>query len=153
GAPVAIEPGPKDARIVALVLSPSAAVAYEPAAAPAACDPAASDEHALRELLCFSATPVAWWRRNHAPASVPRASIPFWLSMLESRREPDVLARIPALLALARRLNRVGFEATTLEGVTEVPGGVRIAGRADEDAIVAVGLGPNSPWVFPYTDS
>jgi len=29
---------------------------------------------------------------------------------------------------------------------------VRIVGRAGEDAIVAVGVGPRTPWVFPYTD-
>jgi hypothetical protein len=39
-----------------------------------------------------------------------------------------------------------------LEGVTELASGVRIVGRADEDAVVAIGLCPRAPWTFPYTD-
>jgi hypothetical protein len=39
-----------------------------------------------------------------------------------------------------------------LEGVTELDEGVRVVGRAGEDEVVAVGLGPKPPWVFPYTD-
>ena len=62
------------------------------------------------------------------------------------------MARIPELLALARRLVREGFEPTVLEGVTELRDGVRVVGRAGEDAVVAIGLGPKPPWVFPYTD-
>jgi hypothetical protein len=39
-----------------------------------------------------------------------------------------------------------------LEGVTELAGGVRVVGRAGEDAVVAVGLGTRRPWAFPYSD-
>ena len=39
-----------------------------------------------------------------------------------------------------------------LEGVTELPTGVRVVGRAGEDAVVAIGLVPRPPWVIPYTD-
>lgn len=75
-----------------------------------------------------------------------------WLSTLASRAEPDAVARIPEVLALARRLAREGFEPTVLEGVVELTDGVRVVGRAGENAIVAVGLAPKAPWVFPYTD-
>jgi hypothetical protein len=40
-----------------------------------------------------------------------------------------------------------------LEGVTELADGVRVTGRAGEDAVVAVGIVPKPPWVFPYTDA
>ena len=30
---------------------------------------------------------------------------------------------------------------------------MRVVGRAGEDAIVAVGLGPKPPWAFPYSDA
>ena len=72
--------------------------------------------------------------------------------MLEAHSEPDAAACISELLALTRRLTRDGFEPTVLEGVTELPDGIRVVGRAGEDAIVAVGLAPKSPWAIPYTD-
>jgi hypothetical protein len=71
---------------------------------------------------------------------------------LEPHHEPDAIARVPELVTLARRLARAAFQPTLLEGVTELPDGVRVVGRAGEDAIVAMGLGPRAPWVFPYTD-
>ena len=59
----------------------------------------------------------------------------------------------PSASLLARRLLRDGFEATVFEGVTELPEGVRVVGRAHEDAIVAVGLLPKAPWAVPYSDA
>jgi hypothetical protein len=70
--------------------------------------------------------------------------------VLGARREPDAVARIPELVTMARRLARAGFQPTDLEGVTELADGVRVTGRAGEDAIVAVGMAPRPPWVFPY---
>ena len=81
-----------------------------------------------------------------------RAPYPFWLSTFEAHREPDATARVVELLSLARRLTRDGFEPTVLQGVTELANGIRVVGRAGEDAIVAVGVGSKPPWVFPYTD-
>jgi hypothetical protein len=95
---------------------------------------------------------VSWWRRNDGVASAARAKWPLWLSWLEPHHEPDAVARIPELLTLARRLARDGFEPTEFESVTELADGVRVVGRAGEDAIVAVGLVGKPPWVFPYTD-
>jgi hypothetical protein len=102
--------------------------------------------------VCAVAAPVSWWRKTDAPAAFAQAPLPFWLSLLDSHHEPDAIARIPELLALARRLLHAGFEPTVLEGVTELNEGVRVVGRAGEDQVVAVGLGPKPPWVFPYTD-
>jgi len=149
------DPGVPDARVVALALSPPAKVASDPTGAVVACDPPLEPIGAtalVREAVCAHASPVAWWRRTEAQASGARASLPVWMSLFESHHEPEAVARIPELLTLARRLARERFEPTVFEGVTELDTGVRVVGRAGEDAIVAVGLAPAPPWVYPYTD-
>ena len=136
------------ARIVALSLAVTADLAHDPSSVAVPCD-RSSDS---RQQVCAPAAPVAWWRKTDAPAALAHGGLPFWLTSFESRLEPDALARIPELLALARRLMRGGFEPTVFEGVTELADGVRVVGRAGEDAVVAVGLAPKPPWVFPYTN-
>jgi len=144
------EPGDPDGRVAAIALSATARVQPAPADVVVACDP--SRDSTERTMVCASSRPIAWWRRADAPAFAARAPLPLWLSILASHPEPDAVARIPEVLALARRLAREGFEPTVLEGVEELPGGVRVVGRAGENAIVAVGLAPKPPWVFPFTD-
>jgi hypothetical protein len=160
-APLGADPGPLDARAVALALSPGASAVWGPERAVVACDPplagsssAPPTPGAAGELdsVCASTVPVAWFNKKDAPAGAARGTLPVWLSPIEGRREPDAVARIPELLALTRRLAREGFEATSLEGVTELPDGVRIIGRAAEDAVVAIGLAPRPPWAFPYSN-
>jgi hypothetical protein len=150
--PLPAVPGPPDERIASLVLSSAAIVASDPANVAVACDPTIDVAAGSRESVCAHAAPVAWWRKGDAPAFAARASLPQWLSLLGAHHEPDAIARIPELLTLARRLKRDGFEPMTLEGITELPDGVRVVGRAGEDAIVAIGVGPKSPWIFPFTD-
>jgi hypothetical protein len=150
--PLPAVPGAPDRRVASLVLSSSATVASDPASVAVACDPPLDVDAGSRETVCAHSAPVAWWRKGDAPAFAAHAALPQWLSVLGTRTEPDAIARVPELLSLARRLKRDGFEPTTLEGVTELPDGVRVIGRAGEDAVVAVGLGPKAPWTFPYTD-
>jgi hypothetical protein len=146
------EPGAADTTLTALVSSRSARVASAPTSTTVACDPAPYAGAAVHESICAAAAAVAWWRVGDAPAASAHAPLPFWLSALETHREADAIARVPELVTLARRLRRDGFEPTLLEGVTELPDGVRIVGRAAEDAVVAVGIAPRPPWVFPYSD-
>jgi hypothetical protein len=146
------EPGAPVAGIVAVATAAGTLVMQEPADVLMACDPKLDAASGQREAVCAHTTPVAWWRKNDLPASWAYAPLPVWMALLQSRHEPDALARIPELVTLARRLGRENYEPTILEGVTELAGGVRIMGRAHEDAVVAVGLGPAPPWVFPYTD-
>ena len=145
------EPGPPDARIVALALPRDASVASEPDVV-VACDPSLGPALALRESVCAEGAPTSWFKKSGKAGGSARAPMPFWLSSFETHREADAVARIPKLLSLARRLYRAGFEPTRLEGVTELPGGVRVTGRAGEDAVVAVGLSARPPWVLPYSD-
>jgi hypothetical protein len=152
GDAVPAEPGAADARVTALVYSAATRLASEPASATVVCDPPLAAASSLAESVCASVSPVAWWRGGDAPAYAARAALPFWLSTLDGHHEPDAMARIPELLALARTLGRRGFEPTVLEGVTELPTGVRVVGRAGEDAVVAVGLVARPPWVIPYSN-
>ncbi len=149
--PLAVDPGAPDARVVALALMAEASVVSEPEGVVIACDPPLSP--GVRESLCAHSAPVAWFNKKDAAAGAARGSLPLWLSPLEGRRELDAVARIPELLALTRRLAREGFEPTSLEGVTELPDGVRIVGRAGEDSVVAVGLEPRPPWALPYFEA
>jgi len=146
------EPGAPAVTVAALVLAPGALVEWRPATAVLACEPHLDATGSEREVVCASTEPVSLWRKSDALAWTARAPLPFWLSSLEAHHEQDAVAIVPELLALARRLARDGFQATTLEAVTELPDGVRVKGRAGEDAVVAVGLAPKRPWAFPYTD-
>jgi hypothetical protein len=155
--PLGTEPGPLDGRTVALALTPGATAVWGPERVVVACDPplakATPSEAASFDSVCAPAAPIAWFNKKDAPIGAARGMLPVWLSPLEGRHEADAVARIPELLALTRRLAREGFEATSLEGVTELPDGVRIIGRAAEDAVVAIGLAPRPPWALPYSNS
>lgn len=144
------EAGEPDGRVTAIASAAGARLVSSPADATVSCDPSRATPEPT--IVCASSKPVAWWRRSDAPAAAARAPMPLWLSLLASRPEPDAIARIPELLALARRLAREGFEPTVFEGVVELADGVRVVGRAGENAVVAVGLGGKPPWVFPFTD-
>jgi hypothetical protein len=150
-APLGVTPGPPDARVVALALAADASAVPEPEDVVIACDPPRTA--GARETLCAHSRPVSWFNRKNGAAGAARGSLPVWLSPLEGHRELDAIARIPELLSLSRRLAREGFVATWLEGVTELADGVRVVGRAGEDAIVAVGLEPKPPWALPYFEA
>lgn len=141
------------ARIVAIAPARDVVVARQPADVNVACDPPLDARPRAWASVCAQSIAVSWWRRNDAPAAMAFAPLPFWLSAFEPHSEIDALARIPRLLALARRLVREGFEPSVVDGVVELADGVRVAGRAGEDAIVAVGLGQEAPWTSPCTDA
>ncbi len=153
-APLRVDPGPPDARVIALSLAPGANVVSEPEGVARSCNPPLAPSSAAQETwaVCAQSAPVSWFERADAAVGAARGALPVWLTVLEGHRELDAVARIPELLALTRRMVREGFEPVALEGVTELPDGVRVMGRAGEDAIVAVGLVPGRPWVLPYTD-
>ncbi len=104
-----------------------------------------------RETLCALAGP----RLLVAEATRPppaRSLAARWLSLLESHHEPDAIARVPELLALARRLAARRLRADHAGGRHRAAGRRARRRPRGEDAIVAVGLGPKPPWVYPYTD-
>ncbi len=147
--PIPGEATAPDGRLATVVST--VPLAWEPAGNVAGCDPARADGEKT-EALCALVAPASLWRKGEGAAFAARAEVPVWASSLAARREPDAVARLPELLGLARRLARSGFVPTLFEGATELESGVRVVGRAGEDAVVAVGLAPAPPWVHPYSD-
>lgn len=151
--PVASEPGAPDARVAAIVASAMSGVTWQPSPADVSCEPPLDVSGRLGESICVPAAAAVLWKKGDAPAAVARGALPLWTSTLSQRHEREAVALLPRLLSFARRLTREGFEPTAFEGVTELRSGVRITGRAGEDAVVALGLAPSPPWVFPYSDA
>jgi hypothetical protein len=139
------------ARVLALSLAQGGkAIADSPEDVPYLCAPAL--EPPPPQSICLQARAQPWRRIGDVPVASAQAPLPFWLALYASTTDVDVMHVELQLLGLARRLGALGFEPTVLEGVTELPGGVAVSGRAGEDSVVAVGIGPKPPYVFPYTD-
>jgi hypothetical protein len=146
-------PADKESRIAALSFeTPNALTPETPAETFSYCEPPL--DAAMRQATCVFSGPQRW--RTEAGAEsvggIARARFPFWLFAMQHVSDPRGLQGITQLLALARRLGRDGFVPTTLEALTELPTGVEVLGRTGEDAVVAVGVAPSAPWVYPLTD-
>jgi len=141
-----------EARVVALSFETPGALSPElPADTFSYCDPTL-DANVTSSFCLFSSSQK--WRPSGSEAvgGIARAKLPSWLYTMQGAADPFALKGMTQLFALARRLGRTGFVPTTLEALTELPNGVEILGRTGEDAVVAVGIAPNPPWVFPFTD-
>ncbi len=143
-----------NARIVALSLeTPHALVADLAPDVHSACAPPIDDK--TRETLCIFSGPQRWrspGTGDGVVGSLARAELPFWMDSMRTVKDPAALAGLLKLIGLARALTRQGFVPTTLEAVTELPNGVEVLGRTGEDAVVAVGVGPSEPWVYPLSE-
>lgn len=105
------------------------------------------------ESLCLFSGPSKWRISSpEAVGGIARSKLPFWLLSMQGVNDPVALKEETQLFALARHLKYEGFEPTTLEALTELPNGVEILGRAGEDAVVAVSVAPEAPYVIPLTD-
>jgi hypothetical protein len=103
--------------------------------------------------FCVQASPQRWRDTStRGRAAGAEANLPYWLAVFAPLHDPELVRVEAQLLALARRLTRAGFDPTVLEAVTELPTGVDVAGRAGEDAIVAIALEPQAPWAIPCTN-
>jgi hypothetical protein len=145
-------PKDPDARVVALSFgTPNAIVTESAADTYSYCDPPIVE--ATRESVCiFSGEPILRASGGDAVGAVALAKLPFWLFGLKEANDPVGLKEAASLASLARRLKQERFEPTTIEAMTELPNGVEVLGRMNEDAVVAVGVMPGEPWVVPYTD-
>jgi len=141
---IAAEP---DARIVAISLEAPQTLTGDAADGVFSfCDPPI--DRATHAVCAFSG-PQRW---HGAAGGLARAKLPFWLFGMHAVVEPAALKVQTQLVGLARRLRRDGFEPTTMEAVTDTDKGAEVLGRANEDAMVVVGLAPTPPWAFPYSD-
>lgn len=146
---VPLEP---DHRIVALSFdTPNALAPDTQTGVFSFCDPPL-DASTPQSMCLFSGAQK--WRTEGADAvgGLARSKLPFWLYAMQGVSDPVALKGMTQLFTMARRLGRDGFAPTTLEALTELPTGVEVLGRTGEDAIVAVGVAPFDPWVYPLTD-
>lgn len=145
-------PKAPDARVVAVSFaSPGALAADAQTDVYSYCDPPLDPR--TRESICVFSGPHQWsLAQAELAGGVARAKLPFWLTTFVGVSDPVALKAEVALVSLARRLRRGGFEPTILEGVTELPNGAAVLGRSNEDAVVVVATQPADPWVIPYTD-
>lgn len=146
-------PVEQDTRVATLSFeTPNALTPETPSETFSYCEPPL--EATMRQATCVFSGPQKW--RTEAGAEtvggIARAKFPFWLFAMQSANDPNALKGITQLFALARRLGRDGFVPTTLEALTELPTGVEVLGRTGEDAVVAVGVAPMAPWVYPLSD-
>jgi len=145
-------PKAPEARVVAVSFaSPGALTADAQTDVYSYCDPPLDPR--TRESICVFSGPHQWsLAQAELAGGVARAKLPFWLTAFAGVSDPVALKAEVALVSLARRLRRGGFEPTILEGVTELPTGATVLGRSNEDAVVVVATQPADPWVVPYTD-
>jgi hypothetical protein len=113
-----------------------------------ACEPPLTRES--RSAICVQSAALAWHVAGAVgKAGIAEATLPFWMRAFSGATDPAALAAQLSLVKLGRRLATDGFDATTLDGVTEIEGGAIVTGRAGDDAIVAVQLTREAPWASP----
>lgn len=145
-------PADTEARLAALSFgSPNALVADPAADVYSFCEPLLTDK-SLQAMCVFSGQHAWKISSSEAVGGVARAKLPFWLFGLQGASEPAAMKVAADLVTFTRRMKREGFEPTAMEALTETPTGVDVLGRLDEDAVVALGLAPVEPWIFPYAD-
>lgn len=145
-------PADTDARLASVSFGgPNALVAVPGEEVFSFCEPILSDTSL--DAMCVFTGPHAWKiSKSESVAGVARAKLPFWLFGLQDAKEPAAMKVAADVVTFSRRMKRQGFEPTAMEAMTETPNGVDVLGRANEDAILAFGLAPVEPWIFPYTD-
>jgi hypothetical protein len=116
-----------------------------------ACEPALTRDST--DAVCVQSRALGW----HVVGAVGKAGIaesafPFWMSTFTGVTDPAAFRVELSLLELGRRLVAGGFEATTLEGVTETRDGALVTGRSGDDAIVAISLTRDAPWAAPCAE-
>ena len=102
-----------------------------------------------KDAVCVQGSALAW----HAVGTVGRvgiaeAALPFWMQAFAGVRGASLFPVEETLLKIGRRLIAEGFEPTVLDGITELPDGALITGRAGDDAVVAVQLARQAPWAI-----
>jgi hypothetical protein len=106
-----------------------------------------------RQNLCAQFAGRPWPVPVDDTVGLAGAPLPFWLASLSDAHDVGALEAQTELVALVRQLASQGFDLTLFAGVTELsPGHISVAGRAHDNAVVAVELSPEAPWIFPYSE-
>jgi hypothetical protein len=136
------------ARLLGLSIAGAMVHADAPDSTGYACEPPLTK--ASRSAVCVQSASLAWHVVGSVgKAGIAQATLPFWMQASSGTTDPAALSVQLSLVKLGRRLLTDGFEATTLDGVTEVEGGALVTGRAGDDAVVAVQLTREAPWASP----
>ena len=149
---VDIPPDP-DARVVALSLEVGNELVtdlYE--STQSACIPQEKTRH---EEVCIYSGPQRWRTPpgiEGGAFGLARSKLPIWLFSMGPVNHPVAITNLAKLLRVARALVRQGFTPTTLEALIERPNGVEVLGRTGEDAVVAIGVAPVAPFVYPLSE-
>jgi hypothetical protein len=135
----------KDARV--LVFSTPTAETFASTEADFRCSPSLE----LHDALCVQARALTW---HEPPPGVAAAAaygpLPYWMTVLAESQDPRAIDAELAMIGFARRMSARGFTPGVIEGVTERKDSVEILGRSGDDAVVAVGLWPEAPFIHPY---
>ena len=139
------------ARLVSLSIESGSFTADAKDPTTFACAPPLSPD--ARATLCAE-TGAFGWRPigGVGTAGIVVAPLPFWMQTYSAVPDSEALKAELTLLTLARRLHALGLEPTVLDGVSELADGVDVLGRAGSTEVVAVGMLPEWPWAFTYTD-
>lgn len=141
----------KAARVIALSLAGAVAKVDAINSLSYLCEPPLTDTS--KTALCAEATGLSWHQVGDVGKSgIAEAPLPFWLQAFAGPVNHSGLTLQLSLLKLAERLTLEGFEPTTLDGVTETDDGAKVNGRGGSDAIVAVQLTHEDPWVSPCSE-
>ncbi|MEO6418196.1 MAG: hypothetical protein ABIP39_02235 [Polyangiaceae bacterium] len=145
----------RDARVVSVSATEGAVVAPDTGSdlVFASCSPPLDAKTRALQMFCVQASPQRWRDTGtKGSAGGAESALPFWMSNLAKAHDPDAVRTEAELFAFARRVATEGFGPTVLEAVIERPAGAEVLGRAGEDAIIAVGIEAQPPFVFTYSD-
>ncbi len=107
-----------------------------------------------KDAVCVQGPALVWHAASAAGrVGVAEAALPFWMQAFATTRRGGALPFELGLLKLGRRLMGEGFEPTVQDGVTELGDGAVVTGRAGDDAILAIQLAGEPPWVSPCSSN
>jgi len=146
-------PGRVASRLVAMTLIDDGS--YYPdlgASSPHSCRPAMAASESPRALLCAQSRAQRWnLEGTRGKQAAAESAPPFWLGVLADVDDKGAREAMLSVFAFAQRMNLLGFEPTTIEGVVDQANGARISWRAGKGEVVAIGLSRARPWVHPLS--
>jgi hypothetical protein len=148
-------PGKLDDRVAAFSLAQSASFLPEVSPrVPTVCLPSFAVSDGFRAFTCAQQHTQIWKANgNKQNQGAVEGRLPFWLSVLSDQSDAAALEATVRALAFAQRMTLLGFEPSTVDGVTDQPTGATVMGRPGKTEVVAVGITRSKPYLFPLSPS
>jgi len=103
---------------------------------------------------CVQARPQVYRSDKEAkPHGGIEGKLPFYMALFAGLSDKEGLKAAASLVAFSRRMNLLGYDATTTDGVVDQPDGAVVSGREGKPRTVAVGLMRKAPFVVPLSAS